>query len=849
MYLNSINNNHQKVHNLNFSCKVPKKVASQISDDVLKKAAIATAAVGLAGIAMNRNNGTPEDLFIKDALRKHIGREVYIVTKNNFIGKPKEFERYMNYHTGVLLKDGLKLDSTKFNHIRNLLQEIVMERVKDKSKPEDFSDIEILPPSEKSLKYADLILTEELLKYYAENDISQPKIAEITGFTPRQVRMRMEKFGVFSKRQRDTQRMEELRSRKAEVEQDVQQGLSIEQIGEKYGVSATGVFSLLKEFELETEGQKRFGKLDEVSDEEIIDCWKKGMTTHQMAAKFGVSPETVSARLKKMKLQTKRQSEIGKYDDLLTKENLREDVAAGMNSADIAKKYGCSQSTAAKKLRTFQIMTEQQAQNARLAAISDEEIKACWEQGMSLVEMADYYNCSLKPIKRRLKKMGLQTKVQTIRQYNLERVDEIKLQEYVSQGLSVREIAEKFEVSSEAVRIKLLRMNLKTKYAEKYTRKELGDKYEDYSIEDLSLKILDLICGKDVFSKNQDVFVFVDMLCEKVNEFKDKNMLVKLLVLTEQVANGKKDMEELIQSEDYNNITSVLEKLYEKDARFDELQNRMNDTLQKLSMQKTENLLNICSKYYPDNNDDKIVSEVEYIINTLEENKDNLLIAERKLVYWDAKNEDSDLLQKAEEYSKDMNGKINAEKAGQYIINANILENYIATGETFGYPERFLNIMKTSPLPKQLLIRYLIKIENWMRNEDTSSINTFLKNFNINDGDVEKAFIKAYIEDFYLTCDTKIPFAFENGQKHEAVFAQKAKQEIVSYNKFPNCVDKLAKFEDVMHKATGKIGDSGIKACNNGKMTWYEVKIFRWADRLYSSNNDLRFDIYEPQHD
>lgn len=849
MYLNSINNNHQKVHNLNFSGKVPKKVVSQISDDVLKKAAIATAAVGLAGIAMNRNDGTSEDLFIKDALRKHIGREVYIVTKNNFIGKPKEFERYMNYHTGVLLKDGLKLGSTKFNHIRNLMQEVVLERVTDKSKPEDFSDIEILPPSEKSLKYADLILTEELLKYYAENDISQPKIAEITGFTPRQVRMRMEKFGVFSKRQRDTQRMEELRSRKAEVEQDVQQGLSIEQIGEKYGVSATGVFSLLKEFELETEGQKRFGKLDEVSDEEIIDCLKKGMTTHQMAAKFGVSPETVSARLKKMKLQTKRQSEIGKYDDLLTKENLREDVAAGMNSADIAKKYGCSQSTAAKKLRTFQIMTEQQAQNARLAAISDEEIKACWEQGMSLVEMADYYNCSLKPIKRRLKKMGLQTKVQTIRQYNLERVDEIKLQEYVAQGFSVREIAEKFEVSSEAVRIKLLRMNLKTKYAEKYTRKELGDKYEDYSIEDLSLKILDLICGKDVFSENQDVFVFVDMLCEKVNEFKDKNMLVKLLVLTEQVANGKKDMEELIQSEDYNNITSVLEKLYEKDARFDELQNRMNDTLQKLSMQKTENLLNICSKYYPDNNDDKTVSEVEYIINTLEENKDNLLIAERKLVYWDAKNEDSDLLQKAEEYSKDMNGKINAEKAGQYIINTNILENYIATGETFGYPERFLNIMKTSPLPKQLLIRYLIKIENWMRNEDTSSINTFLKNFNINDGDVEKAFIKAYIEDFYLTCDTKIPFAFENGQKHEAVFAQKAKQEIVSYNKFPNCVDKLAKFEDVMHKATGKIGDSGIKACNNGKMTWYEVKIFRWADRLYSSNNDLRFDIYEPQHD
>ena len=87
----------------------------------------------------------------------------------------------------------------------------------------------------------------------------------------------------------------------------------------------------------------------------------------------------------------------------------------------------------------------------------------------------------------------------------------------------------------------------------------------------------------------------------------------------------------------------------------------------------------------------------------------------------------------------------------------------------------------------------------------------------------------------------------KNGESHVVKIAKEAKQQIYNKHKFPSCLDYFEAFEVASQIFVGDVGSSGVKRIggNNQSLQYkYEVKIKGYPDRLFSSKNDYRFDVY-----
>ena len=109
---------------------------------------------------------------------------------------------------------------------------------------------------------------------------------------------------------------------------------------------------------------------------------------------------------------------------------------------------------------------------------------------------------------------------------------------------------------------------------------------------------------------------------------------------------------------------------------------------------------------------------------------------------------------------------------------------------------------------------------------------------------------KYIIENDYITSDTKVLTTIHNGTSDETIPAEilaPAKQQIYNKYKYPTCIQYMAAFEDALSSFARATGTSGIKMTGrNNKTIEYkmELKIKGYDDRLFSSRNDYRFDIF-----
>ena len=79
------------------------------------------------------------------------------------------------------------------------------------------------------------------------------------------------------------------------------------------------------------------------------------------------------------------------------------------------------------------------------------------------------------------------------------------------------------------------------------------------------------------------------------------------------------------------------------------------------------------------------------------------------------------------------------------------------------------------------------------------------------------------------------------------MIAPNVKQEIVTKYKFPVCLNYLVAFEEALSKVAASSDSAGIKqtGTNNHQLQYkMELKVNAYRDRLFSSNNDYRFDVY-----
>ena len=114
---------------------------------------------------------------------------------------------------------------------------------------------------------------------------------------------------------------------------------------------------------------------------------------------------------------------------------------------------------------------------------------------------------------------------------------------------------------------------------------------------------------------------------------------------------------------------------------------------------------------------------------------------------------------------------------------------------------------------------------------------------------MEKYIIKHIIEKDYVNSNTEAKVDFNGNGKNlvTAVIASNVKQEILDKYKFPVCVNYLVAFEEALSKVAASSDSAGIKqtGTNNQQLQYkMELKVNAYRDRLFSSNNDYRFDVY-----
>lgn len=776
----------QKTSAPQFRGRLPKNNIKSMGDAAIKTASAAAAALGIASIALAKSNDKPlMDENIKSVLKEnitpHISAETYFVVRNNFMNDTVELDKYIEYEVKKYIDMHRFRNPEKLILLKDLFKEIVLERINNQTLPKDFSDIPFLKQDRK-LNYSDLILSKKLLETCVKKGMSFNDIASLTNCHISHVQAKAKEYGVLSQKLVYRENVKNLSNYTDEIVNEYENGTSIEKLMQKYNVSVSSITNFLKKHGVKIREQNFVN----ITEDELRKCLNAGMTTKEMGEYFSCCPQTIANKLAKLGLKTKRQSEIGKYDDKLTKENLKACIEKGMNIREIAKLYDSSRPTVARKIRFYGLATEHSAQIQRLAAIDNKEFEKCFNQGMSILAIARHFNCSWRTVVNRIK----QSK---------------------SQDLDV-------------------------------------EKLKSLAPEEIEEKILEACLKNEELAENDEIMELADFVSTNLVQIKDNKNLTEFVALLESTAERRITVEEFFEADAVKNMIILLDADNQKKEDFKILCDDYSKLITKLSKQDNKFLYDIALKTFPSFHDDESLKSANYILDVCNNLEKSVHNAEREIAYWYMSKKQDKILKEAEEFGIGIDGILNKERAGQYLVNAAVYKKYLATGDTSGYPACFLKVLKDYNLPEGLAIRNLVRIEDWKNNSDKTLINDFLAYFDEKGGSIEKAFINQYLENFYLDCDTLIPVELENGQNHVATFSAKAKRSIVEHNKFPNCIDYLAKFEDVMHRFARKKQDSGIKFCSNSRISWYEVKIFTWADRLQSSSNDLYFDIYKPQH-
>lgn len=291
------------------------------------------------------------------------------------------------------------------------------------------------------------------------------------------------------------------------------------------------------------------------------------------------------------------------------------------------------------------------------------------------------------------------------------------------------------------------------------------------------------------------------------------------------------------------------------------LKNKFDDSVNILYKNNMNSIASTCSKYRPLSLETRDMDEANYVINLIQNNlsKDGKIINKNKLesaiMRWDTynyyKNSDikNEIFERASYLARDSKGNVDINRAGQYIMNYEIVDNYPGSKNLVRNPEILEKIMDKAAT-KELAIKYLCKYDNYtdLSPLEKTKISNFVEMFDLKDS-LDKLILKDIVENDYAKCDTIVQTILNDkgAETIDAAICSSAKEQIIEKYKFPTCLEFLKGFEDALSSTAGNRGVSGIKKTGqNNKTLEYkmELKLMGHDDRLFSSKNDYRFDIF-----
>ena len=269
-----------------------------------------------------------------------------------------------------------------------------------------------------------------------------------------------------------------------------------------------------------------------------------------------------------------------------------------------------------------------------------------------------------------------------------------------------------------------------------------------------------------------------------------------------------------------------------------------------------------CLKYRPLSLDPKDLEKAQYIADIVNDvvssaagRTVNKARIEASITRWETfnfykENKANDaIFERAVAFARNADGSIDIDKAGQFIINSELVDSYPQSMSFAKHPEVLEKIMERVS-SKDKAIAYLIKFDDYttLPASDKTKIVILNDIFDSSDA-VQKHLLKYVIEGDYAKSETKVLTRLNDKGDDvvESTFHPDAKQAIIAKYRYPVCMEYLQAFEEALATVAPNKAASGVKITgSNNKALEHkmEVKIKGYTDRLFSSKNNYVFDIF-----
>lgn len=399
--------------------------------------------------------------------------------------------------------------------------------------------------------------------------------------------------------------------------------------------------------------------------------------------------------------------------------------------------------------------------------------------------------------------------------------------------------------------------------------------YDKFSLEELKARlmfyanreigndevILENIIDFDACDGTQSDIVNMKKFLSLLDNFSDGRISKQDIIQTVEQEKIYPEAKTLVDIDEKNSVTEKFKAEQKKLAELNKQQEIFDSAMNILYSNNLNTIAaTLSSKYRPCDLEDKTLERANYLNNlifSIADKKDgnlNKAFFESQILRWDTYNQyeasGDALFIEAQNYAKKQAGEIDINRAGQYIINMNLLNNYPKCVDYHKYGVVIQRIMEKVGCDKTIAVEYLNKFDEYLELEadEKSQLANILNIFSIKDS-VDKSILKYVIENDYVNIDTTVTISFNNsGVKNTlAAICASAKQQVLDKYKFPGCLPYLLGFEEALSSVANTTGSSGIKQTgrNNNALAYkMELKLAGQNNRLFSSKNDFRFDIF-----
>jgi len=247
-------------------------------------------------------------------------------------------------------------------------------------------------------KYKDGMTAKEIAAEYRLSDTTVLKVLKRAGYDPYQ----------------DNQERKKKLSleQKKEIVQEYNDGKTAQQLGKKYGVSSPTIKKALLELNVKVRGiSEANGTLSAEEKQGMVDLYKQGWNTVQLAEKYGMGDGTIGRYLEEAGVQKRTWSEARGGLSNKQKEEVVSRYLDGETSVDIAKDYEVFYSTILRAVKESGNEIRSLSESKIMKTERDldiDDIVNRYEKGESAISIAEDYPVTDAGIRSLLRRQGVE---------------------------------------------------------------------------------------------------------------------------------------------------------------------------------------------------------------------------------------------------------------------------------------------------------------------------------------------------------------------------------------------------------------------------------------------------------